>query len=135
MANLRHSILVRTDLNLPVGLLAAQIAHLHFETIRKRINTEDKTISFSSKKHEEDVMEWIKDPYLFVHRVPNIEALNYFYKAAADTNMLTTEWRDTIYLELSPTQKRAFEEVLIGVAFGPTDSDRIRSIIGDLPLL
>lgn len=29
--NLRQSLLIRSDLNLPVGLLAAQVAHIHFE--------------------------------------------------------------------------------------------------------
>jgi len=135
MANLRHTLLVRTDLNLPVGLLAAQIAHLHFETFRKRIN-EDKTISFTSETIANDVMEWLKDPYLFIHRVPNLEALEYFMMEFDEkTTIPVVKWSDTIYLDLSPTQKRAFEDVLIGIAIGPTDSDRIKAIIGDLPLL
>jgi len=37
MANIVQRILIRTDLDLPMGLMAAQVAHLHMETIRRSL--------------------------------------------------------------------------------------------------
>jgi len=31
--------------------------------------------------------------------------------------------------------KQAFEMVLVGISIGPADADRIRTVVGDLPLL
>jgi peptidyl-tRNA hydrolase len=129
MANLRQSILVRTDLTLPVGLLAAQIAHLHFEPFRKGV-TNGKLIIDNQIS-----IEWMNAPYLFVHKVPNFEVLSHFCTIAKNTGVTVTDWSDTIYLNVSETQRIVLPNVVIGVTLGPDDSDNIKAVIGDLPLL
>ena len=77
---------------------------------------------------------WLKTPYTFVHGVPNIEVLNKFIKDAKEKGVPVSEWCDTIYVKVSDTQKIVVEDCLVGVAFFG-ESDKIRAVIGDLPLL
>jgi hypothetical protein len=74
-------------------------------------------------------------PYTFVHGVPNKEVLEYFIKQAEVKNVPYTSWFDTIYIKVSETQKIVVENCLIGIALGPFESDKIKAVIGDLPLL
>ena len=76
----------------------------------------------------------LKTPYTFVHGVPNIEVLNKFIKDAKEKGVPVSEWCDTIYVKVSDTQKIVVEDCLVGVAFFG-ESDKIRAVIGDLPLL
>ena len=137
MANIRQSILVRTDLKFPKGLSEAQVSHLHFEHFRRCImsgidSTEDqlKSTILLSK----DDWEWLKTPYIFVHGIPCLEALNYFIKIAKEKRVPYTEWFDTVFIEVSPTQ-RIVEHCLVGISLGPCESDAVKSVIGDLPIL
>ena len=82
-----------------------------------------------------DYEEWLKDPYLLVKRVPNLEALQYFREEANLSELPVAEWRDTVNVRLSATVKKAFEDVLVGISIGPCDSDKIRTVVGDIPLL
>lgn len=133
MANIRQSILIRKDLVFPVGLLAAQVAHLHMEYFRRAM--------IESKENKDQIQlapiekSWLLDPYVFVHGVPNTEVLNFFIEEAKKMNVLVSEWRDTVYVDISDTQRKAFPNVRIGVTLGPDDSDKIKAVIGDLPLL
>jgi len=79
--------------------------------------------------------EWIKEPYLFVHKVPNFEVLDYFHRECLKANIPVYLWSDTITINISPTQKKVFPFMKIGIVVGPSDSDQIKSVIGDLPLL
>ena len=124
MANLRQSILIRADLNLPTGLLAAQVAHLHMESLRSNLITEE----------NKDMAAWLTSPYVFVHSVPNKEVLGYFEEKARNDLVPVYEWYDTINMDISPTFRKVFE-VLVGITLGPCDSDKIKKVIGDLPLL
>lgn len=144
MGMLRNTVLIRADLKLPVGLLTAQVAHLAMERFRQRILQLEKEILSASKQKEimnqflsedEDAQEWLKAPYLFVHAVPNREVLAYFEQEARAKKIVVTPWFDTITLKLSKTQKRALEGVQVGSAFGPCESDKIKAVISDLPLL
>lgn len=133
MANLRQTILIRKDLDFPVGLLAAQVAHLHMERFRGMLL---ESIKESIKVQvDPDDAGWIHDPYVFVHGVPNAEVLEYFIKEAKAANIPISEWRDTVYINISATQRRAFFPVKVGATLGPCDSDKIKAVIGDLPLL
>lgn len=133
MANLRQSILIRTDLGFPTGLLTAQVAHLHLEPFRKRMYLSPRNSTKNVFSDEE--LEWMKDPYLFVYEVKNIESLQHYIKKAMVAGVSCNEWRDTVYIKMSDTQMEAFPTVLIGVSLGPCDSDKIKAVIGDLPLL
>lgn len=132
MANIRQSILIRTDLNLPIGLLAAQVAHLHMETVRANVNDLGQLIM--GERQLKDFVEWIHDPYLFVHQVPNLEVLEYFHEEAQEQNIPNYTWEDTIYINISPLFRKAFKTT-VGIVLGPCDSDRIKGVISDLPLL
>ncbi len=125
MANLRQSILIREDLNLPVGLLTAQVAHIHFEAIRQKL--------LLGSAISNDEQEWLKDPYTFVHKVPNIEILEYFEKKAHKEKVPLAGWSDTIYQEIG--MEKIALELKVGIALGPCDSDKIKKVIGALPLL
>lgn len=138
MSNIRQTILLRTDLNLPKGLSEAQVAHISFQYVRKGLMNCYQTDNDGRKTVmpvDDNLYEWLHSPYMFVHGVPNAEILIKFINDAKSKNIFVTEWYDTIYLQVSPTQKIVVEECLIGVALGPTDSDKIKAVIGDLPLL
>lgn len=127
MANLRQTIIVRTDLGFPVGLLTAQVSHLHFQRFREMI--------LDGKIFSPDDLEWMKDPYVYVHEAKNKETLLHYEKIAERNNVPITMWRDTVYLKFSETQQQAIPDVYVGLVLGPCDSDKIKAVIGDLPLL
>lgn len=149
MANIVQRILIRTDLDLPMGLMAAQVAHLHMEIIRRAFREPEVKTGARSKLPEgvfkidfsymggagANLEEWIKEPYLFVHKVPGFEVLDFFHKEFLKSAVPVYEWKDTITINISPTQKKVFPSMKIGIVAGPSDSDRIKSVIGDLPLL
>jgi len=120
--NLRHTVLVRTDLGMPAGLLCAQVAHIH-------------ALPFIHWPEDELLGEWEQDPYLFIHGVPNLETLNYFIVQAESRKVGVLKWTDTIYMNLTPNMRVALPDILVGVSLGPDESDKIKSVIGDLPLL
>lgn len=133
MANLRQTILIRKDLDFPTGLLAAQCAHLHMEYFRKAMM--DSVDNQYKVQLSNDEILWLSDPYVFIHGVPNSEVLEYFITEANKLGINVSEWRDTVYINISETQRKAFFPVKIGATFGPCDSDKIKAVIGDLPLL
>jgi peptidyl-tRNA hydrolase len=139
MANIGQTIIIRTDLfDLPqdTGLLAAQVAHIHMEMTRQTIlDSIDNDRDIKGFKLSEDAYEWLDQPYIFVKRVPNAEALKHFWNLAQNAKIPIAEWRDTVYVRLSPTMKQAVENTLVGISLGPADADEIRTIVGDLPLL
>jgi len=140
--NLRQTIIIRTDLQFPTGLLCAQVAHLHMDRLRIELNAgefhpSEREFRFKIGPHEgaEKVHEWLQSPYVFVHGVPNLEVLNHFHAKAINNGVQTHQWRDTVFVDISDTQREAFSDVMIGIVLGPDDSDKIKAVIGDLPLL
>ena len=126
--NVRQACIVRTDIGFSVGLMAAQVAHIHFERIRKMIIDKE---SFDFP----EMMEWMKSPYVFCHGVPNLEALNYFYDKALADKLPVASWHDTVYVKVSETQRIPLANVFVGFSIGPVDSDKVKVVVGDLPLL
>lgn len=127
MANLIQAIIVREDLNLPRGLLTAQVAHIHMESIRQLLLDE--------KKLSLDQNTWLKTPYIHVHGVPNKEWYDYFIEKSKKATDYTFEWKDTICLSLDGKSRTAFPNVQVGFSIGPCDADKIKTIIGELPFL
>ena len=82
-----------------------------------------------------DDLEWMKDPYTYVHEAKNYETLIHYEKIACQNNIPINAWRDTVYIKFSETQMYAFPDVWVGLVLGPCDSDKIKAVIGDLPLL
>lgn len=135
MANLRQTVLIRKDLTFPLGLLAAQCAHLHMERFRRKMIESMDPINKPQDLFGAEDISWLHDPYLFIHGVPNSEVLQYFVTEATKAEIPVSNWNDTVYVDISDTQRKAFPNVRVGATLGPCDSDRIKAIIGDLPLL
>lgn len=129
---LRHTLLVRTDLGMNMGLMGAQIAHIGQEVFRNHHLDVGGTQTYEMAKK---VLEWVKDPYLFLHGVPNREALDYFIELSRKQDVVCHEWRDTIFLEIAEGQTITLPNVLVGCSLGPDDADKIRLVVGKLPLL
>jgi len=145
MANIIQRILVRTDLGFPVGLMAAQVAHIHMEGLRWAINrnrdNKDHILmaniqgNFRCPKEAIDLNEWLKSPYIFVHGVPNLEVLMHFREKAEKEHIPVFLWQDTVNVRVSENQNIPFKDIPVGIALGPIDSDMIKIVVGDLPLL
>lgn len=137
--NIRQTLLIRTDLKFPTGLLAAQVAHLSFEQTRQMIIKdlkEDPLVSSTKLSGAQSAyLDWVQVPYIFVHEVPNAEVLNFFKNKAESKGIAVFPWYDTVFIDISPTQREVFENVLVGISFDTCDSDKIKAVIGDLPLL
>lgn len=132
MSNVNQTVVIRTDIfDLPkdMGLLSAQVAHIHFEIMREYMRMH------SPLDLSEDMKSWLDDPYLLVKKVPNKEALDYLNVETSKTTVPVRLWKDTIYVNLSPNISKAFPDVTVGMSLGPADADDIRLIVGDLPLL
>jgi peptidyl-tRNA hydrolase len=137
--NVRQSILIRTDLNLPKGLSEAQVAHLHFEYLRKIILQNilienGDAYAVAKIAISSDICEWLKAPYTFVHGIPNAEVLEHFREDAIEKGVYLNDWKDTIYLKISGTQQIVVEDCLIGIVL-LGESDKVKAVLGDLPLL
>jgi len=153
MASINQTVIIRTDLfdmGKDIGLLAAQVAHIHFNLFRVMLMDAEMACRKDTNCMEnghldinlpkmgqlgKDISEWLREPYLLVKRVPNLEALQYFSQSATASGIEVHEWFDTVYVRLSSTQQKAFPNVLVGISLGPCDADKIRTIVGDLPLL
>lgn len=131
--NLQLHCVIRKDLGFNVGLMSAQVAHLGMaqmrEMIRNGMNFKDPT-DYVVK----NVKEWLGKPYTIVHEVPCKEALEFYLEKSRALNVTTFEWRDTVFVSLG-SKKEALANVLVGFAFEIADADKIKAVIGDLPLL
>lgn len=145
--NLSQNILVRTDLGFSMGLMAAQVAHIHATVMRtalldikrakERLGTgrHSNKISQREKEHSVKLMEWLESPYIFVRGVPNPETLEFFIEQAMACDINVFTWNDTVFCEVAKDMTLPFQKVLIGASFGPDENDRIKAVVGKLPLL
>ena len=125
MANIGQRLLIRTDLQFPTGLLAAQVAHIHALPLIAELGNECPPTT---------LLSWSDEPYLYVHGAPNVEVLSHLIKKAEDAGVPVLSWTDTVYLKVGD-ETVPFEDVLVGASFGPDDSDKLKMIFGTLPLL
>lgn len=122
MAMIKQAILIRTDLQFPIGLLAAQVAHIHALPLVEAIHGEN------------NLSDWIANPYIYVYEVQSLDVLNYFTEKAKQKNLTVIPWFDTVNIKIGE-ETVPFENVLVGVSIGPCDSDKIKTVIGALKLL
>ena len=123
MANIRHTVVVRKDLNMTAGLMSAQVAHISDAFMRERIRDE--------KEFSNEELSWMEDPYISVLSVDNKEELDAIVKQAMEANINVHVWTDLMYSE---NLKYALPNVVVGASFGPCDMDRIKAITGNLSL-
>ena len=126
MANIRHTVVVRKDLELPPGLLAAQVAHISDQFMRLGVLHNKKNIKFN-----EIQLEWMESPYLSVLAVNTRDELEIIRKRAEDAGLRVYVWTDTIPC---PTLKGEVFLTDVGISIGPDDFDKIKLITGNLPL-
>lgn len=127
--NLGVRVVVRTDLGFTPGLMSAQVAHLAMEQVRQTVIDD-----IDIKKERPDLHEWLKNPYLYVHAVGNKESLEFLLAKAKTLGVKTYEWRDTVFVAMGD-KKEAIRDVLVGFAFEACDADRVKAVIGTLPML
>ncbi|TRZ80175.1 hypothetical protein D4R86_04780 [bacterium] len=129
MANTRLTVVVRKDLNMPVGLLAAQVAHMADAFMRNAILEEvqnEGRIPFSSEE-----IEWMTTPYLSVLAVNCYEDLVELTEHAERENLPINKWVDTIP---SPTFPDKAIKAFVGVSIGPADFDAIKIVTNGLEI-
>ena len=144
--NVQLAVVIRTDLAMSPGLLAAQACHLNDEWLRKRIFEESKAVEGSIVEHvggEEtrtvtfnaDEFQWIGGPVISILAVNIPEELKPLITKAEELKVPHQVWRDTIPSKIFGTPERpVYLEVVVGVAFGPSDDEKIKQITGGLPL-
>jgi len=139
MSNTRLTVVVRKDLDMPVGLLAAQVAHMSDAFMRKRIIDScfgesgmpiDTTDSVSNI-FENWEFDWMKTPYLSVLAVNCYEDLVEIYEHVLREELPCHKWEDTIP---SPTFEGKAIKAFVGISIGPEDFDAIKMITNGLSL-
>ncbi len=112
---MKQVILVRTDLKLPKGKLAAQVAHASVEAVLR-----------SDKK---EVGLWREQGMAkIVLKVPDEKALLQYNQCAKDVGLVTALITDAGKTCIAPGTRTC-------VAIGPDDEERVDQIISELKLL
>ena len=133
--NVKQSVVIRKDLLMSPGLLAAQACHLNDEWLRERILAA-RLKKFPGKKVfdfglSSDEFQWMEGPVLSILSVNIPEELDQLMEKAKSLGVEYHVWKDTIPSVIFAGQ---FLEVVVGVAFGPDDDEKIKQITGTLPL-
>jgi len=123
MSNTRLTVVVRRDLQLVPGLLAAQVSHIVNEWIKDKVLCE--------KPFTQDEKDWLAEPYLSVLAVGCWEELNHIEVQARNACLPVWTWEDTIPM---PTIEALFLKCKVGISIGPDDFDKIKIVTGMLPL-
>ena len=135
MSNTRLTVVVRKDLDLPAGLLAAQVAHMSDAFLRELILKKMEDQSKPEWVEGEDVtaqqLEWCKDPYLSVLAVECYEDLVNIYADVKDAFLPCHKWEDVIP---SPTFEGQAIKAFVGLSIGPADFDSIKIVTNGLKL-
>jgi len=142
MANIRLTVVVRKDLQLVPGLLAAQVSHMADAFMRAKIlNALSLTeggnpnmltlLDMSFPDFDKGELEWMKEPYLSVLGVNCYEDLVEIMDHCKRESLKIYEWKDIIP---SPTFPDRTIRALVGVAIGPDDFDLIKVVTGSMEL-
>lgn len=137
MKNVKQVIVVRKDLNMRKGKLAAQVAHAsmkvlldHMECQKYAENSEACYLWFMDVYESEPLNAWLKGAFTkVVVSVDSEEELFEIKAKAEEHNIMTALITDAGYTEFGgiPTNT--------AVALGPDWADKIDEITGDLKLL
>ena len=114
------------------GLLAAQAAHISNEWLRKQLSPfpEKQALRLNPEQRQ-----WLDGPVLSILAVEIPEELDVLTTKAKELGVPFHVWRDTIPSRIFSAQgKSFFLEVVVGVAFGPADDEKIKQVTGVLPL-
>ena len=122
MANIWLNCVVRKDLQLPEGLLAAQVAHISDQWMRDRI--------LNVKEFTFDEKEWMKEPYINILAVNTYEELMDVFDSSRVAGLEPVMWKDVLP---SVALKKNIPDIKVGFSVGPHDFDRLRAVTGNLP--
>jgi hypothetical protein len=133
MSNTRVTVIIRKDLQLSPGMLAAQAVHIAMEFISNRIDAQMKFSEFDKIQ-----LEWIKTPYISILAVQCLEDLDRIidridhknYDDGDATPLPYHIWKDLVP---SPTFPEQSIKATVGAVIGPADFDAIKLITGNLP--
>ena len=128
MANIRLTVVVRKDLQLSPGLLAAQVSHMADAFMRQIILKNELELVCAPTKQEAD---WCKEPYLSVLAVNSYEDLKEIKEHAEREKLPLNCWKDLVS---SPTFPDRSIKAFVGIAIGPADFDKIKIVTGGLDL-
>jgi peptidyl-tRNA hydrolase len=131
MANIRHTVIVRRDLQMPVGLLAAQVSHICDAFMRKIILSKSEQDGVNRSDANPNEMAWCSDPYLSVLAANCYEDLCEIQKQAEREDLPVKTWHDLIP---SPTFPDRSIKAFVGLSIGPADFDLIKIVTGGLEL-
>ena len=129
MANIRHVVVVRKDLQMPPGLLAAQVAHICDGFMRKLLTVKPQQDGVMSIIPTQNELDWCCSPYLSVLAVNCFEDLCEILEDANREKLPVYEWRDLIP---SPTIEGKSIRAFVGLSIGPCDFDMIKIVTGAL---
>lgn len=107
---------------MPEGLLAAQVAHMTDQFMRKRIA--------EGKEFTDVEKAWMTEPYLSVLAVNTYEELMIIKDKAENEGLAVHMWKDVIPSEVLEGQ---FITCDVGLSIGPDDADAIKLVCGTLP--
>jgi peptidyl-tRNA hydrolase len=130
MANIRLTVVIRRDLLLEPGLLAAQVSHIADMFMRRKIQIAASRTHLGFTNVE---MQWISEPYISILGVNCYEDLNEIIKHCKRQKLTHHVWVDTIPSPTGKTTNRpSFIKALVGISIGPEDFDKIKIVTGHL---
>ena len=121
MANTRLTVVVRRDLMMPEGLLAAQVCHIADAFLRSLVITNG-----PANPNEK---AWCAEPYLSILAVECYEDLMEILEHAKREDLPIFEWHDLVP---SPTIEGKSIKAFVGISIGPCDFDKIKVVTGAL---
>ena len=137
MSNTRHVVVVRKDLQMSQGLLAAQVAHMSDAFMRKVLLVALKEGQDAMETHgvfpdfSENELDWFEEPYLSVLAVNCYEDLVEICEHAEREKLPVNKWEDLVP---SPTIEGKSIKAFVGISIGPADFDAIKIVTGCLDL-
>lgn len=136
--NIYHTVIVRKDLQMAPGLMAAQVAHISDQFLREEIlfmlsandNVSKVDVSIT-EAFGQNCIDWMKTPYLHVLGVNNKDELEIIHAKAEAAGLDVRVWNDLIYSDIL---KEPMPDVMVGISIGPCDLDKVKAVTGNLPL-
>jgi len=131
MANIRHVVVLRKDLELTTGMVGAQCSHIADHFMRLRILEASKSFgNTNGAKFSPDETNWMDTPYISILAVKTKEELEYIRLEALENGLQVIDWYDVVEL---PSLKKPYK-VLVGISIGPDDFDKISLVTKKLEL-
>jgi len=142
MSEVKQVIVVRKDLNMGKGKIAAQVAHASMKVLLDRMTFTDVSLTTPSSSNprfvdmsmiiskSSSLYDWLNGPFTkVVVSVNSIDELLELQIKADNMNI-----RHSIITDAGRTEFHG-EPTITCIAIGPDESDKIDKITGDLPLL